>query len=115
MAYDEYLEERISKVLDEKRIAYKAKKMMGGLTFMVDSKMCVGIVGGKLMARVGPEVYKEVLRKDGCNEMDFTGRPMVGYVFVEPHAVDMEEDLEYWINLCLEFNPKAKASKSRKK
>ena len=82
---------------------------------MVDDKMCVGIVGNNLMARVGPEVYNDVLKKEGCLEMDFTGRPMKGYVFVEPHAIDMEDDLEYWINMCLEFNPKAKASKSRRK
>lgn len=114
MAYDEYLEERIAKVLDEKGIPYKTKKMMGGLTFMVDDKMCVGKVGNNLMARVGSKIYDEVLKKDGCNEMDFTGRPMKGYVFVEPEAIDMEEDLEYWIELCLDFNPEAKQSKKRK-
>ena len=47
--------------------------------------------------------------------MDFTGRPMRGYIFVTPEGCDKEEDLEYWIDLCLQFNPHAKASKSKKK
>ena len=55
MAYDEFLEERISRVLDEKKVVFEAKKMMGGLCYMVNQKMCVGIVKDHLMARVGPD------------------------------------------------------------
>ena len=47
--------------------------------------------------------------------MDFAGRPMKGYVFVEPEAIDMDKQLEYWVQLCLDFNPLAKASKKKKK
>ena len=81
---------------------------------MVDDKMCIGIVKDNLMARIGEEKYPEALQKDGCKEMNFTGRPLKGYVFVEPQAVDMEDELEYWVKLCLDFNPLAKASKKRK-
>ena len=88
---------------------------MGGLCFMVDDKMCVGIVKEELMARIGPDAYEAALQKEGCKEMNFTGRTMKGYVFLEPSAVDLEEDLSYWVQLCLEFNPKAKASKRKKK
>ena len=114
MAYDELLADRISQVLKDKNIEAKEKKMMGGLTFMVDDKMCVGIVKNNLMARIGPEMYESALSKKGVQPMDFTGRPMKGYVFIAPEGVDMDEDLEYWVQLCLDFNPIAKSSKKKK-
>ena len=92
MAYDEYLADRIKNVLNEKRISYEARKMMGGLCFMVDHKMCCGIVKDNLMARIGPDIYKEALNKEGCSEMDFTGRAMNGYVFISPYGIDMDTD-----------------------
>lgn len=113
MAYDEYLSDRIRNILKEKQIFFVEKKMMGGLCFMVDDKMCIGIVKNNLMARVGPDAYAEALQKESCKEMDFTGRPMKGYVFVEPDGIDTEEELEYYINLCLSFNPLAKSSKKK--
>lgn len=76
--------------------------------------MCMGIVRDKLMCRIDPEKYESCLEKDGCNEMDFTGRPMRWYVFVEPGVLERDEELRYWIELCLEYNPKAKATKKKK-
>lgn len=113
MAYDEYLAERVKGILKEKHIVFEEKKMMGGLCYMVDDKMCLGIVKNNLMARIDPEIYQEALQKKGCKEMDFTGRTMKGYVFVEPEGVDMEDDLNEWVQLCLDFNPKAKPSKKK--
>lgn len=113
MAYDDYLAERIELILHRQKVVFEAKKMMGGLCFMVDDKMCLGIVKDQLMARIHPDIYQESLQKKGCNEMNFTGRAMRGYVFIDPHALDKEEDLEYWVNLCLEFNPLAKSSKKK--
>ena len=115
MAYDEYLADRIRNSLDQRNVEYQDKKMMGGLTFMIDDKMCIGIVKEKFMARVGPQKYEEALQKEGCTEMNFTGRPMKGYVFVVPQAIDLNEELEYWVQLCLDFNPLAKSSKKKKK
>ncbi len=114
MAYDEFLAERIQLILKEKSVSFEEKKMMGGLTFMVDGKMCVGIVKNNLMARIGPDAYGDALTKTGCKEMNFTGRPMKGYVFIEPEGYDMDEDLEYWIQLALDFNPFAKSGKKKK-
>ena len=111
MSYDEHLAERITSILKERRVPFQAKKMMGGLCFMVDDKMFCGVVKEKLMARIGPEVYEVALTKPGCTEMNFTGRPMRGYVFVEDEGIDLDEDLAYWIESCLEFNPLAKSSK----
>jgi len=114
MTYNEILAERIRKVFIDEEISFKEKKMMGGLTFMVNDKMCVGVSKDDLMARIDPEKYSEALEKKGCREMDFTGRPMKGFVFVEPDGTDFNKDLEYWIKLALEYNPTAKASKKKR-
>jgi len=111
MAYDEYLQERIERILSDKTVVYEAKKMMGGLCYMIDGKMCLGIVKNDFMARVGPDLYLDLVDKEGARPMDFTKRPMKGYLFVEPDGVDREDDLEFWIDQCLAFNPIAKASK----
>lgn len=114
MAFDELLADRIQHFLKQKNITFEAKKMMGGMCYLVQDKMCVGIIKNKLMARIDPEIYETALTKKGCHEMDFTGRPMRGYVFVEPEGIDMDSDLEYWINLALEYNPKAKSSQKNR-
>lgn len=111
MAYNEHLAERVRKVLREKKVRFEEKKMMGGLCFMVKDKMCLGVEKENLMARIGPDAYESALKKKGCRQMDFTGRPLMGYVYVEPAAMDMDDELEYWVDLCLAFNPKAKSSK----
>jgi TfoX/Sxy family transcriptional regulator of competence genes len=115
MAYDNYLEERMTRVMESRKLNYNAKKMMGGLVFMVDGKMCFGIVGEQMMARINPDIYQECLEVEGCNEMNFTGRALKGFVYLDGEAIDKEDDLEKWIDLCLEFNPLAKASKKKKK
>ena len=104
MAYDENLADRIRKQLHNKHVLFAEKKMMGGLTFMVNGKMCVGIVKNDLMARVGKKNDEAALKMPGSRPMDFTGKPMKGYVFIEPAGIDMESELEYWIDLSLEFN-----------
>lgn len=113
MAYNELLAERIRIALLKKRAQSVEKKMMGGLCFMVDNKMCVGVVKDNLMVRIDPEIYEAALTKRGCREMDFTGRPMKGFAFVEPEGIMFDKDLDYWIKLCLDFNPKAKSSKKK--
>ena len=113
MAYNEYLGERIGIALQKMGIAFDQKKMMGGLAFMVDEKMCVGVIKENLMARIDPEMYQTALTKDGCEPMDFTGKQMKGFVFVSPEAIDLDEDLDYWLELAMEFNPRAKSSKKR--
>ncbi|MGB5287742.1 MAG: TfoX/Sxy family protein [Ignavibacteriaceae bacterium] len=112
MAYDEILANRIRQILTPKR-KVEEKKMMGGLTFMVNDKMCVGILEDNLMARIDPDIYETVLKKKGCREMDFTGRPMKGFVFIDPDGTKKKKDLDYWLRLALEYNKKAKPSKRK--
>lgn len=115
MAYNEFLADRVAQFFTEKSIPYEAKKMMGGLCFMVDDKMCVGINRDEIMARINPEIYEESLFKKGCKEMNFTGKPMKGFVFLTDEATDLDDDLYYWLQLALDFNPLAKSSKKKKK
>ena len=114
MAYNEYLADRVRSSLKGFRSAFKEKKMFGGMTFMVDEKMCVGIIKDDLMVRVDPGKQDEFLVEAGCRVMDFTKRPMKGYLYVAHEGVDMDEDLDKWVKRCLDFNPKAKSSKKGK-
>lgn len=114
MAYDEYLAERITQALKEKNITFKEMKMMGGIAFLVNDKMCVGIINSDLMARLDPDIYEEALKRKGVREMDFTKKPMKGWIYVSPEGIDTDEELTSWIQLALDYNPKAKSSKKRK-
>ena len=121
MAYDEFLADRARRILKEKSIPFEEKKMMGGLCFMVDDKMCFGMHIDKktnasfLMARVGLDQYENALAKPHCTVMNFTGRVMKGYVFITEEGIDTEADLEGWIQMCLDFIPLAKSSKKKTK
>jgi hypothetical protein len=77
--------------------------MFGGLAFMHRGHMFVGILGDTLMARVGPDQCADALRRPGARKMDFTGKPMKGYVFVSPDAIEADSVLEDWIAQCLAF------------
>ena len=120
MAYDEQLGERIHRILTENKHVFYEKKMMGGLCFMMNDKMLCGVLYNKkkqmdlLMARVGEEQYEEAIKYESVHPMDFTGRPMKGYIFVDPDGFDLDEDLERWVHMCVHFNPQAKASKKKK-
>ncbi|KAF0172925.1 MAG: hypothetical protein FD161_3929 [Limisphaerales bacterium] len=115
MAYNEQLAERVQRHFHARQVKHEAKRMMGGLCFMVNGKMCVGVEQNRLMARIGPEAYEDALTRKGCRPMDFTGRPMRGFVFVEPEGLKTEKDLACWLELALVFNPTAKKSVSRKR
>ena len=81
---------------------------------MVDDKMCLGVVKNELMARVDPEEYDSLLNIKGARQMDFTKRPMKGFLFIGDEGIDDQENLEFWIDKCLDYNPKAGNSKKKK-
>ena len=114
MAYNEHLAERIKQNLESRKIKYIEKKMFGGVCLMVDDKMLIGVMKEQLMARVDPELdAPKALKRKGAVTMDFTGKTMKGFILVDQEAIDMEEDFDYWVSLCLKYNPKAKASKKK--
>jgi len=115
MAFNEKLADRTREIISLTHKNVEEKKMFGGLCFMVNNKMTVGVEQERLMVRLDPARYDEVMEKDGCKPMDFTGKVMKGYVFVDIDVLQTKKQLEYWIGLALEFNKKAKASKKKKK
>lgn len=114
MAYNENLANRIRERLAD-HPAIEEKEMMGGLAFMCNGKMCVGVIKDELMCRIDPDLWDIVLEKEGCRPMDFTGHTMKGWIFVDEYGMKKDSDFYYWIELALDFNVKAKATKKKKK
>jgi len=113
MAYNEKLADRTREIISVDHKNVEEKKMFGGLCFMVNGKMCVGVEQERLMVRLDPERYDEAMEKEGCKPMDFTGKIMKGYVFVDIDSLNTKRKLEYWVQLALEFNKKAKAARKK--
>ncbi len=113
MPYDTALADRVTDMFTARRVTFETKAMMGGLCFMVRGKMCVGVTKDRLMVRLDPALETDALTQPGCKPMDFTGHPMKGYVFVHPEGCESEAQLRHWLDLALDFNPRAKASKKR--
>ncbi len=103
MAYDEGVAERCREYLTD-CAGISEKKMFGGLAFMYRGNMLMGIVGEVLMARVGLKEYDAALKHPFVRKMDFTGRPMKGYVYVDSAGFEADADLKRWVELCLRFN-----------
>jgi TfoX/Sxy family transcriptional regulator of competence genes len=114
MAYNQKLADRIREKLSNLS-HIQEKEMMGGLVFMYNNKMCIGVVKDEMMCRIDPDLHEAAVEKTGCRTMDFTGRPMKGYVLIDEQGMHSEKDFEYWINTCLDYNSKAKASKKKKR
>ncbi|MBL7695630.1 MAG: TfoX/Sxy family protein [Ferruginibacter sp.] len=114
MAFNEKLADRVREIISATHTITEEKKMFGGLCFMVNEKMCVGVEKERLMVRLDPERYDEVMEREGCMPMDFTGKVMKGYVFVDAAALKSKRQLDFWLQLALEFNEKAKSSKKSK-
>ena len=113
MAFNEKMSGRVRDLLEKKRIPFTEKKMFGGLCFLVDDKMLMGVEKNRLMLRIDPEDEAQALKKKGAAPMDFTGRVMKGFLFVDDQAADTDKELQYWIDLCMKYNPKAKVSKKK--
>ena len=111
MAYNEKLAGMTRELIALTHKNVEEKAMFGGLCFMVNNKMCVGVEKERLMVRLDPSKYDAVMEKEGCKPMDFTGRIMKGYVFVNADVLTTKKKLDYWIQLALEYNKVAKASK----
>jgi len=115
MPYNEKLADRTREIIALTRKNVEEKRMFGGLCFMVNDKMCVGVESERMMLRIDPAKYEALMEMEGCNPMDFTGRVMKGYVFVDAAVLNTKKKLEFWINLALEYNAIAKTSKKKKK
>jgi TfoX/Sxy family transcriptional regulator of competence genes len=115
MTYNEQLADRTREIISRTQADVEEKRMFGGLCFMVNGKMCVGVESERMMVRFDPALNAEVMEKNGVGPMDFTKSVMKGFAFVEIEALQSDKDLEYWIALALDFNSRAKPSKKRKR
>src|SRR5688572_8492047 len=113
MAYNEKLAEKVREALAGVRNVQE-KKMFGGMAFMLNDKMCVGVDKDDLMLRCEPEQTDELLTKKGVRIFDLTGKPMKGWLLIGPEATSGKKSLDYWINLAIESNKKVNTSKKSK-
>jgi TfoX/Sxy family transcriptional regulator of competence genes len=113
MAYDQNLADRIREQIQDLE-GIEEKEMFGGLSFLLNDKMFVGVVKDEMMCRIDPGLYEEVLDKTGCHEMLFTGKPMKGWIAIDDSGLKTVQDFKYWIGLAVDYNQYAKASKKKK-
>lgn len=104
---------RIADMLTAKGIVFEHKRMFGGDCFMVHDKMLAGTYKGGIMARVDPAEEATLTQRPGASAMIHGGRAMPGFLMVDPEGYESDRDLNFWLDKCLEFNPKAKASKKK--
>ena len=113
MAYNEKLAGRVREALKHLPLV-EEKKMFRGVTFMVDGKMCISVGDDELMCRIDPELHQVAIEREGCRTMIMKGREYKGYVLVTEEGRKTKKNFDYWINLALGFNKKAKASRPKK-
>jgi hypothetical protein len=102
MAFDEGVAQRVRERF-EGQPGIVEKKMFGGIAFMQSGNMCCGVVNNVLMARVGPDAYRDALSRPHAREMDFTGKPLKGFIFVDPPGFAEDRQLMEWIEMCQAF------------
>lgn len=114
MAYNEKLADRVREILSATTTNIVEKKMFGGLCFMVNDKMCVGVRPDKMMVRIDPAKSDEVLEANsGAEVMIHGGKEMKGFIFVDENTLHSKKQLQYWIKMALEFNDKAPSSRKK--
>lgn len=119
MAYDEPLVERVRRALGE-RVTLAEINMFGGIAFMLDGHMCCGVLKDELVLRLGTEGAATARSRPHVRTMDFTGRPMKGYVMVAPLGCATDADVRRWTALAAGYvavlppkksNPKLKKTR----
>lgn len=116
MSYDTKLADRIGEYLSKiPAIKIEEKKMFSGMTFMIDDKMCISVSGERLMCRFDPLLQDELSNRPGFQTMVMKGKHLKGYCYVSPEVIKEKKDFEFWLNVCLDFNKKARSSKRQKK
>jgi hypothetical protein len=103
MAFDEILAERIAVMLDSRGIEYGRKPMFGGLAFMIGGKMSICVVKDEIVVRCLPDKFEALLEEPFVRQMDFTGRPMRDFAYVEPAGFESDALLDHWVEIAVEF------------
>jgi TfoX/Sxy family transcriptional regulator of competence genes len=97
MAYEETLAARLRQALVKKKLTFSEMKMFGGLAIMVRGHMCCGVLKNELVARVNPERTETLLKQPHARPMDFTGKPMKGFVMVGAKGIQTDKQLGEWV------------------
>ena len=113
MAYNENFTNRLREALEHVK-GVEEKKMFRGITFMVNGKMCLSVGDDEMMCRINPALHEEAVEKNGIRTVIMKGREYKGYVYVHADVVKTKKELNYWVNLALDFNERAKATKKKK-
>lgn len=114
MAYDEKLADRLREALASQKKVVE-KRMFSGVAFMVNGKMCINVSHDKIMCRFDPARFEDVELRSGYEPMIMKGKQLKGYCYVSEGGFRKPKDFDFWVNLCLEFNGKAKASSKTRK
>jgi TfoX/Sxy family transcriptional regulator of competence genes len=110
MALRRHLTDRVRAALTH-TLRVVERKMFGGLTFMVDGKMCISVGQRRLMCRIDPELHESAIMRQGVRTVRMKGRAYRGFVYVREEAVGSKKALDYWVTMCLAFNKRAKSSR----
>ena len=114
MAYCEELAERVRGIMGG-HDGYSERNMFGGVCCMINGNMACGVINDDLMLRISPETAEKLLKEPHVREMDFTGRPMKGMVYVGSEATESDEDLSYWVDIAIKFADSLPPKKLKKK
>jgi len=113
MAYNENLADRIRLALAHVK-KVEVKKMFGGIAFMVNGKMCLGVDKEDIMLRCTPEANDALLVRKGVRPFDLTGKPMKGWLLIGPEATKTKKDFDFWVSVAIESNKVIAPTKSKK-
>jgi TfoX/Sxy family transcriptional regulator of competence genes len=114
MAYNEELTDRLRQALvDVPKV--QERRMFRGVAFMVDGKMCMTVGDTRLMCRIDPALHETAIERNGVSVLKMRGREYRGFLYVDEEALKAPRDLKYWVDLCLDYNKRAKASKKKSK
>ena len=102
MAYDEIIAERLRNALQDTG-SISERKMFGGLCIMLNGNMLCGVLGSKLMVRVGKDAYERLLNESYARKLDFTGKEMKGILFVDENGIESDDNLKDWLDRALDF------------
>jgi len=102
MAFDERLAERIRGSLGRRK-GLAEKKMFGGIAFLLNGNMCVGIHKSSLIVRLAPEETDAALAQPHTRRFDLTGRPMQGWILVDPEGLETDAKLSKWIQVATKY------------
>jgi len=112
MAYNEKISSRIREALSDVADV-EEKEMFGGICYMVNDKMCIGVIKDEMICRIDPQLKEELMEKNGVHEMLFSKMPMKGFVIVSEEAMKSKKEFDQWVKLCLDFNVHAIITKNK--